>query len=197
VLGRWDRRVAVDSVGAVLFMRFWDTYRAAVPQPFAHAWNDRQPATTPSGIADVVAALKALEQASAWTRARYGSEAVKWGDVHRFRFGDVDLPGDGADGSYGLFRVLRFDDQESSTKQVAGQVASDRPLAGFGDGWVMLVHFTRPLEAWSVLAYGQSTRTGSPHARDQIQLFANHQLRRIFFTEGDIRAHLERSYHPE
>jgi acyl-homoserine-lactone acylase len=197
VLARWDRRVDADSVGAVLFMRFWDTYRAAVPRPFAHPWNERQAATTPSGIGDVVAALKALEQASAWTRARYGSEAVKWGDVHRFRFGDVDLPGDGADGSYGLFRVLRFDDQESSARQVAGQVASDRPLAGFGDGWVMLVHFTRPLEAWSVLAYGQSTRPGSPHARDQIQLFASHPLRRIFFTEGEIRSHLERSYHPE
>jgi acyl-homoserine-lactone acylase len=197
VLGRWDRQVAADSVGAVLFMRFWDTYRAAVPRPFARPWSDQQPASTPSGIADVVAALKALEQASAWTRARYGTEAVKWGDVHRFRFGDLDLPGDGADGSYGLFRVVRFDDQASGALSVAGQIAPDRPLAGFGDGWVMLVHFTQPIEAWSVLAYGQSTRPGSPHGRDQIQLFANHQLRRIFFTEAEIRSHTERLYHPE
>jgi acyl-homoserine-lactone acylase len=197
VLARWDRQVAADSVGAVLFMRFWDTYRAAVPQPFAKPWSDQQPASTPSGIADVVAALKALEQASAWTRARYGSEAVKWGDVHRFRFGDIDLPGDGADGSYGLFRVVRFDDQPSGALGVAGQIAPDRPLAGFGDGWVMLVHFTRPIEAWSVLAYGQSTRPGSPHGRDQIQLFASHQLRRIFFTEAEIRSHTERVYRPE
>jgi acyl-homoserine-lactone acylase len=141
--------------------------------------------------------LKALEQASAWTRARYGTEAVKWGEVHRFRFGDVDLPGDGADGSYGLFRVLRFDEQMSSAVRVAGQVALDRPLSGFGDGWVMLVHFTRPVEAWSVLAYGQSTRADSPHSRDQIRLFANHQLRRILFTEADIRSHTERIYRPE
>jgi acyl-homoserine-lactone acylase len=196
-LARWDRRVAADSAGAVLFMRFWDTYRAAVPQPFARSWSDQQPASTPSGIADVVAALKALEQASAWTRARYGTEAVKWGDVHRFRFGDIDLPGDGADGSYGLFRVIRFDDQASSAMGVAGQAGPDRPLAGFGDGWVMLVHFTRPIEAYSVLAYGQSTRPDSAHSRDQIRLFANHQLRRIFFTEAEIRAHTERSYRPE
>jgi acyl-homoserine-lactone acylase len=197
VLRRWDRRVAADSEGAVLFMRFWDTYRAAVPQPFAKPWSPQQPASTPSGIADVVAALKALEQASAWTRARYGTEAVKWGDVHRFRFGDIDLPGDGADGSYGLFRVLRFDEQMSSAVRVAGRVGTDRPLSGFGDAWVMLVHFTRPVEAWSVLAYGQSTRPDSPHSRDQIELFARHQLRRIFFTEADIRSHLERSYRPE
>jgi acyl-homoserine-lactone acylase len=122
---------------------------------------------------------------------------VKWGDVHRFRFGDIDLPGDGADGSYGLFRVVRFDEQPGSALSVAGQVTPDRPLAGFGDGWVMLVHFTRPVEAWSVLAYGQSSRAGSPHGRDQIQLFANHQLRRIYFTEAEIRSHTERSYHPE
>jgi len=197
VLTRWDRRVAADSAGAVLFMRFWDTYRAAVPQPFAKPWSDQQPATTPSGIADLVSALKALEQAAAWTRARYGTEAVKWGDVHRFHFGDLDLPGDGADGSYGLFRVIRFDDQPSSATGMAGQTAPDRPLAGFGDGWVMLVHFTRPIEAYSVLAYGQSTRADSPHSRDQIRLFANHQLRRVFFTEGEIRANLERSYRPD
>jgi acyl-homoserine-lactone acylase len=61
----------------------------------------------------------------------------------------------------------------------------------------MLVHFTRPIEAWSVLAYGQSTRADSPHSRDQIGLFANHQLRRILFTEAEIRSHLERSYRPE
>jgi acyl-homoserine-lactone acylase len=197
VLSRWDRRVSADSEGAVLFMRFWDAYRAAVPQPFAKPWSDQQPGSTPSGIADVVAALKALEQASAWTRARYGTESVKWGDVHRFRFGAIDLPGDGADGSYGLFRVVRFDEQASSTIQVAGQVAPDRPLAGFGDAWVMLVHFTHPIEAYSVLAYGQSTKPDSPHGRDQIQLFASHQLRRIYFTDLEIQSHLERVYRPE
>ncbi len=196
-LARWDRRVDADSAGAVLFMRFWDTYRAAVPQPFAKPWNEQQPASTPSGIADVVAALKALEHAAAWTRARYGTEAVTWGEVHRFLFGDLDLPGDGADGSYGLFRVIRFDEQASSATSVAGQIGADRPLAGFGDGWVMLVHFTRPIEAWSVLAYGQSSRAGSPHGGDQLRLFASHQLRRIFFTEPEIRAHLERSYRPD
>jgi acyl-homoserine-lactone acylase len=196
-LSRWDRRVDANSAGAVLFMRFWDTYRAAVPQPFAKSWSDQQPASTPSGIADVVAALKALEQAAAWTRARYGTDAVKWGDVHRFRFGDIDLPADGADGSYGLFRVIRFDEEPSSAIQVAGQHASDPQLAGFGDAWVLLVHFTQPIQAFSVLAYGESSRPDSPHGRDQIRLFAGHQLRPVFFTEAEISSHLERSYHPE
>ena len=63
------------------------------------------------------------------------------------------------------------------------------PLAGFGDAWVLLVHFTRPVTAWSVLAYGQTTDLGSPHSRDQIRLFANHELRPVWFSEEAIAAH--------
>ena len=54
-----------------------------------------------------------------------------------------------------------------------------------------LSHFS-----WSVLAYGQTTRQDSPHSRDQLRLFASHQLRRAWFTEPDIKANLERSYRP-
>lgn len=196
VLQQWDRRVSAESAGAVLFMRFWDTYRAAVPEPYATPWTPSQPAATPTGLADRQTAVTLLAQAVAWTRQRYGSEAVRWGDVHRYRFGNLDLPADGADGNYGLFRVQRFDDQPDGRTRVAGIVAADKPLAGFGDGWVLLVHFTRPVEAHAVLAYGQTTRAESPHSRDQIRLFADHRLRRVVFTEAEIAANLERSYRP-
>jgi acyl-homoserine lactone acylase PvdQ len=81
--------------------------------------------------------------------------------------------------------------------RVAGHIGADQPLAGFGDAWVLLVHFTRPrITAWSVLAYGQTTDLESPHSRDQIGLFANHELRPVWFTEDAIAAHLKRRYRP-
>jgi acyl-homoserine-lactone acylase len=49
---------------------------------------------------------------------------------------------------------------------------------------------------WSVLAYGQTTNLDSPHSRDQIRIFAEHRLRRAWFTEGEIRANTEREYTP-
>ena len=52
------------------------------------------------------------------------------------------------------------------------------------------------MTAWSVLAYGQTTNLDSPHSRDQIRLFADHQLRPVWFTEAEIAANLERRYRP-
>lgn len=195
-LQAWDKRVSADSRGAVLFQRFWDTYSGAVPQPFAVAWSEADPAKTPRGLADPALGVRHLEAAVRWTRERYGSERVPWGEVHRFRFAGVDLPGDGATAAYGCYRVLRYQ-QMPDGKQVAGWIADGQPLVGFGDAWVLLVQFSKPVVAWSVLAYGQTAASASPHSRDQIGIFAQHQLRPVWFTDADIKAHTERTYRPE
>jgi acyl-homoserine-lactone acylase len=94
-----------------------------------------------------------------------------------------------------VFRVLAFDAGADGTR-VAGRRSMDEPLAGFGDAWILLVHFTRPVTASSVLAYGQTTDLRSPHSRDQIRLFAGHQLRPVWFSESAIAGNLERRYRP-
>ena len=141
------------SRGAVLFQRFWDLYSGAVRTPFATPWQEANPATTPQGIADRAAAVTHLAAAARAVREQYGSERVPWGDVNRFRAGSLDLPGDGATGTYGTFRVMTFaappvaagqPARAASRLRVAGHVpGSDTPV-GFGDGWVLVVDFSRP-----------------------------------------------------
>jgi acyl-homoserine-lactone acylase len=195
LLGQWDNQVAADSRGALVFQRFWDTYSAAVRQPYARPWNTAEQAVTPAGLADTGAAVRHVEEAIRWVRQSYGKDDAAWGEVNRFRFNGVDLPGDGASGSYGCYRVVTYA-PAPDRKRAAGWVSDAQPLTGFGDGWVLLVHFTKPVAAWSVLAYGQTTEGDSPHSRDQIGIFAAHQLRPVWFSEADIRAHTERSYRP-
>jgi acyl-homoserine-lactone acylase len=195
-LAGWDRQAAARSRGAVLFDRFLEIYEDAQPQPFATPWHADAPMATPRGLASPSIALAALEQAVEEVRREHGDERVEWGQIHRFRFGDIDLPGDGAAGRYGVFRVVTFGTVADGSR-IAGHVGAGQPMAGFGDAWVLLVHFTRPtITAWSVLAYGQTTDLESPHSRDQIGLFANHELRPVWFTEEAIAAHLERRYRP-
>jgi acyl-homoserine-lactone acylase len=198
VLEAWDGRVAAASRGAVLFQRFWDTYSRRVRQPFAAPWDAADPIRTPAGLADPVAAIEELASAVRSVRQLHGSESVAWGDVNRFRIGSVDLPGDGATGTYGCFRVLRFDPVPggSGPIRVAGNLEPGGGLTGFGDAWVLLVDFSVPVTGWSVLAYGQTARLASPHSRDQISIFARHGLRRAWYTESDITTNLERSYRP-
>jgi acyl-homoserine-lactone acylase len=194
-LDAWDRRVAAGSRGAVLFERLVSIYERQQAGWFAVPWDSSQPTTTPRGLANPGMALAALERAVIEIREQYGSERVAWGAVNRFRFGDVDLPGDGFTGAFGVYRVVRFD-ETADGRRVAGHVGGSEPLAGSGDGWVLLVHFTQPVTAWSVLAYGQTTDLASPHSRDQIALFANHELRPVWFSEAAIGANLERRYRP-
>jgi acyl-homoserine-lactone acylase len=194
-LTSWDRRVSASSRGAVLFERFMDIHERQQGDAFAVPWNALEPTTTPRGLANPPGALEALERAVQDVRRDYGSERIAWGDVHRYRFGEIDLPGDGASGRYGVFRVVTFAGAAGG-QSVAGHAAPGEQLAGFGDAWILLVHFTEPVTAWSVLAYGQTADLQSPHSRDQIPLFANHQLRPVWFSEEAIAANLERRYRP-
>ena len=195
VMESWDNRAAVESRGTMLFLRFWDNYAAAVKQPFATPWDAKNPGRTPAGLADPAAATRAFEEAVLWTRKTFGAESVAWGDVNRYRFSGIDLPADGAPGNYGMFRVMRYAPQPDG-KRVAGYVGPDRPLAGFGDAWVLAVEFARPVRAYSILAYGQTADPRSPHSRDQIGLYARHEYKKLWFTEAEIKANLERSYRP-
>ncbi len=198
VLEAWDCRASASSRGAVLFERFWNAYRTEVRQPYAQAWDAKRPAQTPFGIADNEAALRHLAEAVTWARATHGSADVAWGDVNRYRFGDIDLPGEGASSQLGAYRVQVFDAPETgeSRVRVAGWGNADRQLVGGSDAWVLLVHFTRPMQAFSVLAYGQTTDRSSPHSRDQIRIFANRDLRPAWFTDAEVAAHTEREYRP-
>jgi acyl-homoserine lactone acylase PvdQ len=76
--------------------------------------------------------------------------------------------------------------EEESGKQVASR----------GDGWILAVELSDPPRAYSVLAYGQSSREESPHHDDQAELFARNQLKKVAFTEDEIRAQLLRKYRP-
>jgi acyl-homoserine-lactone acylase len=200
---QWNNDVAADSRGGVLFERFWQTYtgtigkvRVAFDQKYyAHKWDPAAVAQTPYGIADKAAAVRAFEDAVKWTRKTHGSESVSWGEVNRIKFGDLDLPGDGAGGEWGLFRVMYYDPQPGG-KRMAGHATSDAPNAGYGDGWSMAIEFSKPLQAYSILAYGQTGNLESKHSKDQAALFAAHQYKKAWFTEAEILAHVERSYHP-
>jgi acyl-homoserine-lactone acylase len=196
ILEAWDDRASAESRGAVLFGRFWELYSDAVRSPFATPWAVNDPAKTPAGISDPAAAVTHLAAAVRAVREQYGSEGVAWGEVHRFRAGSLDLPGTGATGTYGTFRVMTFDGQAVPKIRVAGHIPGRRTPVGFGDGWVLLVDFSRPGAAYSVLAYGQTTDQDSPHSSSQLPIFASHQLRPAWFTEADIKSNLLREYRP-
>ena len=187
VLHKWDNRAAHDSRGALLFQTWWQRYAARLPQDslFEAVWTAKSPTTTPRGLSNPQRAVEAFTWAVPETRRLYGAVDAPWGDFMRVRRGSVDVPVGGCAGAMGCFRVLNFAQQPDGKHAVNG-----------GDGWVLAVEFGSVPRAYSVLAYGQSNRPDSPHFSDQAALFAAGQMKKVAFTEEDIRKTTTRAYRP-
>jgi acyl-homoserine-lactone acylase len=115
----------------------------------------------------------------------FGRWDVAWGDVHRVRRGGVDVPVGGCPGALGCFRVLGYTRDEDGTL-----------VASTGDGWILAVEFTDVPRAYSILAYGQSSKPESPWYADQAAMFARGELKRVAFTAADVDRQAVARYRP-
>lgn len=177
VLKAWDRKADADSRGAVLFS-FWFE-EMDFPSSFSTPWNEDSPRTTPDGLTKPRSAVAALEAAATKVEAAYGALDVRWGDVFRLRYGNVDLPANGGPGSLGIFRVLNFAPEEDG-----------RFKAVDGDSYIAAIEFSNPVRAMVLTSYGNATQPSSPHVSDQLKLFARKQLRQVWRSRKEISAHL-------
>lgn len=187
VLQRWDNTTSPNSKGSTLFEAWFRRYTAqAKDSTFAEPWTPAKLITTPRGIGKPEFATAAFALAVDDIKKRYGATDVAWGDVHRVRRGNVDVPVGGCTGLLGCFRVLSY------------TTASDgKQIASTGDGWILGIEFAKTgPRALSVLAYGQSPDSASPFHADQAEMFAKGQMKTVRFTEADVQKHSTRTYKP-
>jgi len=183
----WDNSVRAESRGGVLFQNWFHKYAEARgdEELFATPWSFEKPMDTPTGLADPELAVTVFKMALEDTKSKFGSWNLAWGDVHRLRRGDLDLPASGCTGALGCFRVLWYEDTDDGKRQAIG-----------GDGWQIIVEFSNPPKAYSILAYGQTPDEDSPHHTDQLELFANSEMKKVAFTEKDINESIVSEYRP-
>ncbi len=195
LLARWDNTVAPDSRGGVLFETWWGRYGQLAPRRspgrtpdsllYRRTWTPADPTGTPQGLADPARAAAAFAWAVDETKRRYGVYDVAWGDVHRVRRGNIDVPVGGCTGLIGCFRVIQYRPDPDGKLEANG-----------GDGWILAVEFGKEPRALSVLAYGESPNPASPWNADQAAMFARGELKPVAFTERDIERQTLRKYHP-
>jgi acyl-homoserine-lactone acylase len=187
LLAGWDNRVARESRGGVLFKLWAQRYFDTTPpdQRFREPWSEEDPTRTPRGIGNRVGAVEAFRWAVEEANERFGGWDVAWGDVHRIRAGDMDLPVGGCSSQLGCFRVLGYREDEDGNYR-----------AWTGDSWVLAVEFGEIPRAYSVLLYGNSNQEDSPYFWDQAELFANDAMKTVAFSEEDIARDLVVRYRP-
>jgi acyl-homoserine-lactone acylase len=172
VLAAWDRNADNTSPGAVLFTELMNQFKP----DWKVAADPKDPLRTPMGLRNAAEGAKALEKAAAEVLKKHGRLDVAYGDVNRFRFRGADLPGNGADGALGAFRVIRF--------------GPNGPV--HGDTFVACVEWTkRGPRAQVLTSYGNSSQPGTKHDVDQLPLLSEKKLRPAWRTKQEVLRNLE------
>jgi acyl-homoserine-lactone acylase len=184
VLEKWDRQAEASSRGAVLFYE-WATQFMGGPglgsqAGFAVPYDLKLPLTTPRGLKDPAQAAHQLDVAAANVMKLHGVLDVPWGDVMRFQFAGLDLPGNGGFGNLGIFRVITYGDVHGKTRSQT-----------HGETWISMVEFGKPMKMKVLMTYGNSSQAGSKHQGDQLGLLEKKELRTAWRTRADVMANLE------
>src|SRR5690554_4381728 len=147
---------------------------------WAQAGDPDRPLTTPDGLSDDAAVVRALAEAANAVRAEHGRLDVAWGDEYRLRAPGLDLPANGMSDPFGVFRATGYTETEDG-----------RHAARFGDSFVAAVEFGEAVRARALLTYGNATQPGlwSPA---QMTLYAEKQLRPVLFTKDEVDANAVR-----
>jgi acyl-homoserine-lactone acylase len=181
-LQQWDRKVNLESRGAVLFREFWLRV-ADLPDKWAVPFDPADPVHTPRGVAPaavapLLAALRAAALQLQGLAVPFDAPLADYqGEVRSGRrypmhggIGDVD----------GVTNALHM--KTALTGQGYLGVA-------WGTSYVQLVAFddSGPV-ARGLLAYGQSTNPASPYYADQLPLYVGKQLFALPFTRRQLQS---------
>jgi len=179
----WDRTNNADARGAHLFREFW---RAASPLP--KVWrvpaDPARPVETPVGLnlADAEVAAKVWQAlAGAVTKIRAAGLPLdaRWGQVQRPAITDEAIE---LHGGHDLEGVLNF-----LGDNLGPGLGPQGLRIDYGTSYVQTVTFdARGPVAEALLTYGQSSDPASPHATDQLRLYARKTWPRLPFHPDEV-----------
>ena len=182
LLASWDRQAETGSEGTLLFYQFITAAGQASDAigGFKVPTDDRRPLETPRGFKDPAKAMALLDKVAGEVEKEYGTLAVKWGDVMRFRRGKADVPGNGAPSSLGAIRTINV-----------GPFVNGKTEAVSGDTFFAVIEFSTPQRGEALLGYGNWSKAGSKHVEDQLPLLSRKEMRPIWRDRKTIEANLE------
>jgi acyl-homoserine-lactone acylase len=179
----WDRASDTDSRGAHLFREFWRASQA-VPKIWRVPYDKTLPITTPAGLnmEDAAVAAKVWENlAGAVQKVRAAGLALDatLGSVQRGVITEEAINLHGGEGFEGVLNYLG--------SQTSPGIGNQGFRIDYGTSYVQTVGFdNRGPVAQALLTYGQSSDPASPHAADQLRLYARKVWPRLPFHADEV-----------
>lgn len=194
LLRDWDRRWGEESVETSLAIYWAEDF-------FDRVSEDARAAGVSTSeyaeMASVAQHLESLVAASTRLEEDFGSWRTPWGEINRFQrlTGELAQPFDDDEPSIPVgFTSSRWGSLASfGARTYPGTV---RRYGTSGNSFVAVVEFGDSVRALAVTAGGESGDPDSPHFDDQEQLYADGDLRPVYYYPADIEAHAERVYRP-
>jgi acyl-homoserine-lactone acylase len=195
LLRTWDYRWGLDSAPTSLAVFWGEALWSVAAQPakdaYMSVWDYIAERTTDAQK------LAALSQAAQHLTKDFGSLEVPWGAINRFQRNDGAI-------------VQTFDDAKPSipvpfTSSQWGSLAAfgakaypgtHRYYGTVGNSFVAVVEFGPTVRALAITVGGESGDPASKHFVDEVQRYADCNLRPVYFYPADLTGHTERSYKP-
>ena len=171
-LNQWDKKSNMESVGAGTFLFVYQIINKDKNTYFRNGGLTGAQAVTVLTIAK----KQMLDQ--------FGKTDLKLGDVQKLVRGEKAIPLAGLPDVLAPMYSIPYQNGLWKGNQ--------------GDAYIELVRFTKdgPIIE-SINAYGASSKPGSPHYTDQMEMFSNQQTKPMTLNKKEVYLKAEKIYHPE
>jgi acyl-homoserine-lactone acylase len=191
LLKGWDHRWAIDSVATTLAVNWGEALwarRGDHPDPgdtSTTVWDWMERRASPAQR------LAALDEAIGRLTADFGDWRVPWGAINRYQRNDgaIEQVFDDAKPSTSIpFVSARWGSLASfGARRYPG---TKRYYGTSGNSFVAAVEFGPRVAARAVSIGGESSDPASPHFADQVDRYANGDLRQVHFWPEDLAGHV-------
>ncbi len=174
IIQSWDRKADLKNKGASQwFMYYRNLYKSIRKN------NQKLDAPVPKKL--IVESLKKTKE---YFINNFGSLQISLEDFQKHVRGDVELPVSGLVDMIAATSTQNYKDEK--VKAVSG------------DSYIMLVRYSKDkVEIETVLPYGISTHSDSPHYTDQMSMYVNHQRKKMTLDKDVIMNNAIKIYHPK
>ena len=206
VLAAWDRRLELDSVGALVWRELlgsfdWSSFLDRGPL-FAVAFDPDDPVGTPASLAAPTADRNRILEGLAVATVRLGSAGLPLDaplrDAQFTRKGNERIPIHGGGSREGVTNLMHYSVFKTTVEPPmpraplvngATNLTEEGYVINNGSSFIMAVELGPDgPEASAFLTYGQTHDPRSPHFVDQTHRFSEKTWRRILYRNEDIDA---------